>query len=267
MTFLNDTDKKPQFRTDAGKTSPSGKDQRRPSSAIASISSDRGHSIDYGRDAAGSSGILVVQEDTIIIGEIRNCRLIEVHGYVEGELSSEMVLVHNNGRLHGTIRTDSAEIHGTLQGYVFVNNLINVRSTGTVNGKVEYGQIAVEPGGILSAEFRNVPPTLAGDFDLLVDKGGSVVITTAVLTAVDPDDDAADLTYTISNMSNGFVAQSDALSKPIQKFTQENLEAGKICFVHNNTETILAGFDVVVTDASGATSGAAQTVKVDVRSK
>ncbi len=267
MTFIGDPDKKPKFGSGLGTSRPGGMDQRRQGPGISATLPGRGYGPDYGRDAAVGRGVLIVRSDTMISGEIRNCRLLEVHGYVEGEVTSEVVLVHKDGRLHGTVRTDSAEIHGTLQGHAFVKNLISVRSTGTVNGKVEYGQVAVEPGGILSAEFRNVPPTLAGDFDLQVAKGGSVAITTTDLTAVDPDDVAEDLTYTVSNAANGFIARAGALTTPVKKFTQADIEAGKIFFVHNGSQATRASFDVVVTDAEGADSGAAQTVRVDVKGK
>src|SRR5262245_55070373 len=107
----------------------------------------------------------------IIKGEIRNARQIEVYGYVEGDVSGQSLLVHQGGQGYGTIKTEQAEVHGTLQGDVVVKNLINIRSSGSVTGNVQYGQLAMETGGNLSAEVRNVPPTIAGDLDLSVGKG------------------------------------------------------------------------------------------------
>ncbi|MGH7486797.1 MAG: polymer-forming cytoskeletal protein, partial [bacterium] len=67
---------------------------------------------------AENQGVLIVTEDTVIRGvtEMRNCRQLEVHGYVEGDVSARNVLVHKTGRLFGTVKTDTAEIHGTVQG-------------------------------------------------------------------------------------------------------------------------------------------------------
>jgi hypothetical protein len=48
-------------------------------------------------------------------------------------------------------------------------------------------------------------------------------------------------------------------------FTQADLEAGRITFTHDGTNTSVAGFDVVVADHTGATSGAPQSVTVTVR--
>ena len=122
---------------------------------------------------ADHRGLLVVREDTIIKGEVRNCRQIEVFGYVEGKVAADTAIIHQGGRCYGTLRSQSAEVSGTLQGNVFVKNLINIRSSAEVSGNVQYGALAMEVGGNLSAEVRNVPPTLAGDFTITVPRGGN----------------------------------------------------------------------------------------------
>jgi cytoskeletal protein CcmA (bactofilin family) len=212
----------------------------------------------------GNNRQAVIQADTVIKGEIRNCRQIEIHGYVEGQLSAESVLIHESGTFYGTVRTDRAEILGSLQGEVFVRNLINIRSSGSVNGNVQYGQLAMEMGGNLSAELRNCPPTLAGDLNISVRRGSSVTITTEDLTAFDPDDGADALTYTISNVRSGHLALSGSSKTPIAKFSQSDIEAGRVIFVHDGSAGPLASFDAIVADDDGATSGVAQTVTVTV---
>lgn len=226
---------------------------------------------DRGNGTRGKSvaenGVLVVTEDTVIRGvrELRNCRQLEVFGYLEGDVAAKAVLVHKNGRLFGKVKSDSAEIHGTLQGEVVVRNLIDIRSSGNVSGNIQYGKLALEQGGNLSAEMRNVPPSLAGDLQLEVSKGGSVPITLQDLNALDPDDQAKNLSFTISNARNGYVALSSAPRKEVTVFTQADLEAGLVTFMHDGRGTDLAGFDIVVADYSGGTSGAPQAVKVAVR--
>lgn len=211
------------------------------------------------------SGVLVVREDTAIQGEIRNCRQIEIYGYVEGHLAAERVLVHEGGRLYGTIQTDNAEVLGTLEGNVMVRHLISIRSSGSVSGNVQYGQLALEAGGSLSADVRNVPPTITGDLDITVDRGRSVRITLQDLAALDPDDSATDLTFTVSKATHGFVSLAGAPARPVNRFTQADLQNGSVNFTHDGTSSPTASFDVVVADHAGATSGAAKTVKVSVR--
>lgn len=214
---------------------------------------------------SGNQGVLLVNGETILRGEVRNCRRAEVHGYIEGEVATDSLIVHEGGRCFGTVKAGTADVHGTLQGNVLVRQLITIRSSGTVNGAVRYGQMAMEAGGILSAQVSNVPPTLAGDLDLSVKAGSAVAINMDDLQAVDPDDDASNLTFMISNPRNGYVVASDAPGRPLERFTQADLINGRILFRHDGTPSSSASFDVVVADHTGATSGNPQTVHVTVR--
>jgi cytoskeletal protein CcmA (bactofilin family) len=224
-----------------------------------------GSTSENGGAVADTKGLLVVQEDTIIKGEVRNCRQIEVFGYVEGKVAADSAVIHAGGRCFGTLRSETAEVSGTLQGNVFVKNLINIRSSAEVSGNVHYGALAMEVGGNLSAEVRNVPPALAGDFTVTVERGRSVKIELEDLSAVDPDDAPTDLIFRVGNASNGFVALASAARQPVTQFSQADLAAGNIVFTHNGAPGKTAGFSVVVTDHAGASSGAPQQVVVIVR--
>jgi cytoskeletal protein CcmA (bactofilin family) len=214
------------------------------------------------------NGVLIVTEDTVIRGvrELRNCRQLEVFGYLEGEVAAKSVLVHPNGRLFGKLKSDNAEIHGTLQGEVVVKHLIDIRSGGDVSGNIRYGKLALEVGGNLTAEVRNVPPSIAGDMQIEVSRGGSASVTLQDLNALDPDDNAKDLRFTISNVRNGYLALSSAPRRSVTAFTQADLETGQVTFVHDGRSADSASFDIVVADRSGGTSGAPKTVRVVVRS-
>jgi cytoskeletal protein CcmA (bactofilin family) len=209
----------------------------------------------------------VIQEDTTIVGSVRNCRHIEIRGYIEGELVADEVVVREGGRLHGKVRTVTADVSGTMQGNVVVKNLITIRSTGTVNGNVQYGQISMEMGAELSAELRNAPPRLAGDLKVSVTRGRSVLITTEDLNVFDPDNKPEEITCTVSNLRNGFIALTSAKNTPVDTFTQADIEGGKVLFVHDGSSGDQASFDVVATDPSGAKSGKPMTVSIDVVSR
>lgn len=213
---------------------------------------------------AANDGYVVVANDTVIKGEIRNCRQIEIHGYVEGDLDAENVMIHQSGRLFGKIKASNAQVNGQLQGEVAIKHLISIGNTGSVTGNVRYGRLSLAEGGELSAEMRNIPPEIGGDLDITVGRGRSVVVTSMDLTAIDPDNTAEELTYTVSNESNGFVAFKDTPKSKIAEFTQADLETGKIVFTHDNSQTQSASFDVVVADAEGGNSGS-QTVKAHVK--
>jgi len=210
------------------------------------------------------AGVAVISEGTALKGEIHRGRQVDVYGYVEGKISADRLIVHRGGRVYGTVRVGSAEVHGNLQGDISVKQLISIGSTGAVNGNVRYGRISMEQGGELAADMRNVPPELAGDLNLVVKRGGSVRITTVDLTAFDPDDSADKLTFTVSGAQAGHVAFAAAPASATASFTQADLQQGRVMFVHDGGDAKRASFNVVVADAKGATSGSAQTVTAAV---
>ncbi|MGI9523654.1 MAG: cadherin-like domain-containing protein [Hyphomicrobiaceae bacterium] len=211
------------------------------------------------------SGVMIVMEHTSLSGKIGNCRSLEVYGYIDGEVNADRIIVHDTGRLYGTVNAGDIEVNGDLQGEVNVANLIKIGRIGSVSGNVQYGQMAVEAGGNLTADVRNIPPNIAGDLDVTVRRGQHVRITPMDLTAIDPDDTAQDLKFTVSNAKSGFIARAGAATVALSAFTQAELQSGVIMFVHDGSGGSKAGFDVVVTDAQGANSGDPQTVNVNVQ--
>lgn len=206
----------------------------------------------------------ILQPDIELKGHITGAKHLVVNGRVEGTVEGSKVIVGPTGNITGTLRADTAEISGTVEGEARIKHLIQIRSTGTVAGDVEYGQLAMEPGGSLEATVRNVPPTLSGDHDLTVARSGTVAITTADLAAIDPDDAAKDLVFTVSRAHGGRVAFKGAPDRAAPMFTLADLTGGKVVFAHDGSPGTSAGFHVVVADAKGAKSGDPQPVRITV---
>ena len=101
-------------------------------------------------------------------------------------------------------------------------------------------------------------PSITGDLAITVNNDRSVVLTTADFHAVDSNSTAGQLTFTVSNPTNGYVAFAGALGTPINSFTEADLEAGLVAFVHDGSKTTEATFKVSVSD--GASSSAAATI-------
>jgi len=108
--------------------------------------------------------VTVIREHTQITGNISDCHRLENFGYIEGEVKADTIIVHKDGKLFGKVNAGNAEIAGEVQGEISVKNLIKITESGSVSGNVQYGQLAVENGGDLRADVRNVPPELGGDF-------------------------------------------------------------------------------------------------------
>jgi len=100
----------------------------------------------------------------------------------------------------------------------------------------------------------NDPPVIVGDLAIALSEGQAVVITTADLNEADPDDAGAALTYAVTGTSHGDVLLNGAVTT---SFTQADLDAGRVSFRHEGTETTAASFTVTLTDAGGLTSAPA----------
>ncbi len=213
---------------------------------------------------SGNKGVLIVGPDLVIRGHVRNCQRAEIHGYVEGEVLSQELLVHEGGRLFGRARAESAVVNGHLQGDVQVKGLVSIGSTGDVSGNVRYGKLAMEVGANLSADVRNVPPELAGDLEMSVARGQSVRVTLQDLNAIDPDNKATELMFAVGRPRHGHIALGGAPHQTATSFTQADLEGGRVLFQHDGSAASTASFEVSVTDVSGASSGAPLTVHITV---
>ncbi len=211
------------------------------------------------------SGHAIIQKGDFLTGHIRNGRRIEVYGDVEGTIETETLVIHEGGQVFGTVRAQSVDVRGLLEGEGVIKTLIEIGATGSVVGNIRYGRIAMAPGGNLSADLRNIPPEIAGDFQMTVAKGRAARVTTSDITAFDPDDTAATLQFQVTRCLNGRVAFADAPGAAVTQFSQVDLNDGRVHFEHDGSDSISAGFDVIVTDHAGATSGAARTVNVSVR--
>jgi len=108
----------------------------------------------------------------------------------------------------------------------------------------------------------NDAPVLTGDLTAMVDEGASYTITTTDLNFTDPDDNAADVTFTVSDQVNGTVQVGgiDATA-----FTGTQLAAGAVTFLHDGSETLSALFKVSVEDGNeDASAPMASTVNFTV---
>ncbi len=93
----------------------------------------------------------------------------------------------------------------------------------------------------------NDAPVVTGDLTAPINEGGSYQLTTADLNFTDPDDVAADETFTATGLSNGTLFVNGIAQN---SFTGAQLAAGLVTFTHDGSETPTAGFSVSVEDGN-----------------
>jgi len=98
-------------------------------------------------------GIVLIGKGTRVIGEISDCTTVEIQGVVEGKLLASSVIIREGGGFKGSLQADQAEIHGVMEGNAVVNDLLDIRSTGTVAADLAYGRLSVEAGGQMTGNI------------------------------------------------------------------------------------------------------------------
>ena len=101
---------------------------------------------------------LIVGREIILNGEIRTCDFLVVEGRVEAVLNDcRQIDIAASGQFKGSADIESADISGRFDGDLTVHGRLTVRATGKVFGKVKYGQLEVERGGIISGTLESLP--------------------------------------------------------------------------------------------------------------
>jgi hypothetical protein len=111
----------------------------------------------------------------------------------------------------------------------------------------------------------NDAPALVANSGSAVAFGATQAITSADLNVAGPDSAAAHIVYTVTNApSGGRLEFTDASGVAIPSFTQADLEAGRVAYVHGGSIAGSDAFGFQVSD--GTTSGPSGTFSLDIAS-
>jgi len=79
-----------------------------------------------------------------------------IEGQFDGDLTVGNLLIGQTGRVTGSIKADRVDVKGELNKDISSRQLLIVRSTGKVNGTLEYGEIEIERGGQVLGNMTQV---------------------------------------------------------------------------------------------------------------
>ena len=100
------------------------------------------------------------------------------------------------------------------------------------------------------------PPVIAANTGLTVSEGGTGAITSAKLNTTDADTAPEDITYTVTSApANGRLERTDNPGTAITSFTQADINAGLVRFVHDGSETTDDSFSFAVSDGTTTLAG------------
>lgn len=106
-------------------------------------------------DAQSGSRLIVGPEVKLKGAEIEDCDTLVVEGRVEATMDSRVIQISTQGNYSGKVGVDVAEIYGKFDGELTARSQLIIHATGRVSGKIRYGKIFVEEGGILSGDIAS----------------------------------------------------------------------------------------------------------------
>ncbi|MEZ0260537.1 MAG: cadherin-like domain-containing protein, partial [Alphaproteobacteria bacterium] len=138
---------------------------------------------------------------------------------------------------------------------------LTIRATddgGTANGGIDFSEQTL----IINLTDVNESPIVTNN-GLSANEGATTTITTASLNISDEVPTANRVITITSGVTNGFIALTSAPATPIASFTQANLEANQVIYVHNGTNTLSDTFTFNVTDGTFNVNGNVFSITVN----
>ena len=102
-----------------------------------------------------SKSSLMIGEGVTITGTIKAENEVTIQGAIDGDVECNSVTINKSGNVKGNIKTNTMIVEGKAEGELNVNDVLNIKSEGNVNGKIFYGEIQIEEGGKLSGEINH----------------------------------------------------------------------------------------------------------------
>jgi len=97
--------------------------------------------------------ITIISETSSLKGKLKMPGNVIILGSFTGSIISRTLEIFEGGKAFGSIEAENVTIAGYFEGEMACSGLLKIAKTGTVKGRVAYGTLSVELGGLLDAEF------------------------------------------------------------------------------------------------------------------
>jgi cytoskeletal protein CcmA (bactofilin family) len=108
------------------------------------------------RAEPGGSKLIVGPNIKLRGVEIDDCDTLVVEGRVEATMVSRTIQIAEGGAFSGKVDVDLAEIHGEFKGELTARRKLVVHASGIVSGKIRYGKMQVNEGGVMSGDIGSL---------------------------------------------------------------------------------------------------------------
>lgn len=119
------------------------------------------------KESEEQAGTTIISSGTTMKGMIETKGSLFIDGRFEGIIiATQDVTVGKNGEVLGEIRSKVLTVNGIIDGLFDVDQ-VNVLGSGRVIGKLQYGELTIEPNGIFEGEGKKKNSTITSQYNTL----------------------------------------------------------------------------------------------------
>lgn len=107
-------------------------------------------------EETGGSKLIVGPNIKLKGVEIDDCDTLVVEGRVEATMVSRAIQIAESGAFSGKVDVDVAEVRGDFRGEMTARRKLVIHASGRVSGKIRYGKMLVQEGGVMSGDIGSI---------------------------------------------------------------------------------------------------------------
>ena len=94
----------------------------------------------------------IIAQGTTLVGDITSKGAFRIDGTIQGTLKTPgKVVVGKSGIINGTLEGENVDFEGKFSGKLKLSGTLSLKSSAHIEGEVEVGKLAVEPGATFNA--------------------------------------------------------------------------------------------------------------------
>ena len=97
----------------------------------------------------------MIAHGTVFEGDLKSEGDFRIEGTIKGTLNTKgKVVIGNTGLVEGSLNCNNADVEGQIIGKLVVSETLSLRASAHVDGDVQTGKLAVEPGATFNANCQ-----------------------------------------------------------------------------------------------------------------
>jgi cytoskeletal protein CcmA (bactofilin family) len=108
----------------------------------------------------------IIAHGTTLVGDIISKGAFRIDGTIQGTLKTPgKIVVGKSGIINGTLEGENADFEGKFSGKLKLSGTLSLKASAHIEGEVEVGKLAVEPGATFNAacSMKGVIKELKGE--------------------------------------------------------------------------------------------------------